>query len=389
MAGHDKINWLNELIEPSLPNNGLGSLFGMKPSGALPTTNALALPGLFGAAPSPLQPAPNILDILLGSGAFDPTNQDGPCRTRSAWNDRFTHWERPESTTEAGTIERAEANVSSAIANNGWLNAQRIKITGQGSYFNRTNVRRDADIDLRIVHPLLKVEYHENVHRPAADQLLSYSDGGLTFDQIFTGLRVNLVKDLTTRFGRTNVDVGKKAIRIKGITGSRAEVDVVPAIRLHHVTWLSDANRYHTLEGVAILSTDGRWTFNFPDQHAANGRAKRARTGHQFKRVVRIFKRMQSDMLKTGALKAKVPSFLIECLVYCVDDYYFQVQGDDRYGRVQRIAWQMRVLLADRQIAGGLTEINDIKWLFHPAQAWTYEDALAFANAAVTYLGNA
>ncbi|MFX7895040.1 hypothetical protein ABTK48_20195, partial [Acinetobacter baumannii] len=83
-------------------------------------------------------------------------------------------------------------------------------------------------------------------------------------------------------------------------TGSRAEVDVVPAIRLHHVTWLSDANRYQTLEGVAILSTADSWTLNFPEQHAANGRAKRARTGHQFKRVVRIFKRMQSDMLKTG-----------------------------------------------------------------------------------------
>lgn len=388
MADKSKINWLSELIEPSSSSSGLGSIFGLPP-GAVPSRTAQpALSGLFGLGSAPLQPAPNILELLSGFGDLGAAPA-GPCRTRSAWNDRFSHWERSESTTETGTIERAEANVSAAIANNSWLNAQRVKIAGQGSYFNRTNVRREADIDLRIVHPLLKVEYHENVHRPAADQLLSYSDGGLTFEQIFAGLRVNLAKDLAARFGRENVDVGKKAIRIKGITGSRAEVDVVPAIRLHHVTWLTDVQRYQTLEGVAILSTEGRWTLNFPDQHAANGRAKRARTGHQFKRVVRIFKRMQADMLKSGALGARVPSFLIECLVYCVDDYYFQVAGDDRYSRVQRVAWQMQTLLADRQVAAALTEINDIKWLFHPSQAWNYEDAQTFANAAVAYLGNA
>ena len=72
-----------------------------------------------------------------------------------------------------------------------------------------------------------------------------------------------------------------------------------------------------------------------------------------------------------------------------MNDYYFQVPGDDRYGRVQRIALQMRVLLADGHMAGRLTEINDIKWLFHPSQAWVYQDAQAFADAAVAYLGNA
>ena len=38
MAGHDKSIWFNEL-EPSSLNNGLASLFGLKPGAAFPTTN--------------------------------------------------------------------------------------------------------------------------------------------------------------------------------------------------------------------------------------------------------------------------------------------------------------------------------------------------------------
>jgi hypothetical protein len=322
--------------------------------------------------------------MLINAGS-----PDGSCRTRASRNDRFSHWERAESVTETGTIERAKANVSAAIANNGWLNGQQVRIEGQGSYFNRTNVRREADIDLRAVHPLLKVDYDENVHIPLARQRLSDSDAGWSAEQVFTGLRTNLAKDLRARFGSTNVEVGKKAIRIKGITGSRAEVDVVPTVRYHHVAWLPDTGRYHTREGVAILSTEGHWTLNFPDQHVENGRVKRIRTGHQFKRVVRIFKRMQVDMMARGLLKARVPSFLIECLVYAVDDFHFLLPLDDRYGRVQRIAREIQRLLTDPKIAPGLLEINEIKWLFHDAQGWTLSDALAFANAAVAYLGDA
>lgn len=379
MAGPDKINWLNDPIDPD--PLGLGSIFGLPAArdGLAPTG------GLFGLHPPPALP-PNILDILLSSL---PANVVGPCRSRASWNERFTHWERPESVTENGTIERAEANVSAAIAKNDWLAGQGAKVEGQGSYFNRTNVRREADIDLRIVHPLVHVEYEPEVIVPYARDSLRYSDGALSVEQVFTGLRVNLVKDLSARFGKANVEVGKKAIRIKGITGSRAEVDVVPSMRYHYVYWSPAAARYFVREGIAIRSTDGRWTINYPDQHARNGRAKRSRTGHQFKRSVRIFKRMQADMLATGWLKARMPSFLIECLVYAVEDEYFRVATDDRYGRVRRIAWRMRELLVSEQVANGLTEINEFKWLFHASQTWTHADALAFANAAVGYLGDA
>lgn len=365
----------------------------------------LFLPGSTATGPlgdfsNPLFPAPTpragLASALLSLPPAPPTGLGDilsllgdPYRRRTEWNDRFVHWEKPASVSEAGTIERAQSNVLAAIASNRWLSDQRVVIQPQGSYHNNTNVRTEADIDLRAVHPALKIEYDGNVHQETARAILAYSDYGLTFQQIFTRLRAELMTELSLQFGRSNVTPGRKAIRIKGITGSRAEVDVVPTIGLHHVTWLPAVARYKTLEGVVILSTDGGWTPNFPEQHAANGVAKRARTAHRFKKVVRIFKRMRADMTARGLLTVSVPSFLVECLVYAVEDAYFLVESDDRYDRVQRIARRMQALLGASQNAARMTEINEIKWLLRPTQAWSFDAALTFANAVVAHLGDA
>lgn len=310
-------------------------------------------------------------------------------RRRSSWNDRFAHWQSPESDTEKRSIQRAERLVNDAIAGNAWLQGQSVRIAGQGSYFNRTNVRTEADIDLRAVHPALEIEYHENVHIPSATSILAYGDAGLTARQIFTGMRVNLVKALGTAVGAHNVDPGNKAIRIKGVTGSRAEIDIVPAMRFHFIEWRDSQQRYLTTEGVAILGKDdGRWTWNFPAQHAANGRDKRRRTKLRFKRMVRIFKRLQGDMAAAGVRSARVPSFLVECLVYAVEDDNFLIETDDNYDRVRRIAHRMRALILNDNNRRML-EINEVKFLFHPRQSWTHAQALAFVDAIIAHLGNA
>lgn len=240
-----------------------------------------------------------------------------PYRRRADWNARFEHWEKPASVSEQGTIERAQSNVISAIVNNRWLSEQQVVICAQGSYHNNTNVRTDADIDLRAVHPALKIEYDRNVHQDAARSVLSYCDYGMTFDRIFSSMRSELTGQFSKKFGRPHVGFGKKAIRIKGITGSRAEVDVVPTIRFHYVTWVPHLSRYNISEGVAILSTENRWTLNFPEQHAVNGVTKRARTAHRFKKVVRIFKRLRTDMADRGLVTARVPSFLCRVSGLC------------------------------------------------------------------------
>ena len=357
-----------------------------------PDALGLSLAKLFADYP-PSQPAGllGLSNFVAGTQAFPSGNWGGPLasststRSRADWNARFKHWEKPASVSEEGTIGRAQDHVLEALKGNAWLIEQGVTLSQQGSYYNNTNVRLEADIDLRLNHPSLKVVFAEGVHVPSANSVLAYTDAALTSDQLFGKLRHELVTDLRRKFGKRNVDAGKKAIRITGITGSRAEVDVVPTIGLHHVAWSATEGRYNTTKGIAIFDTDGGWIFNFPEQHYVNGVAKRSRTACRFKRVVRTFKRLRADLPNPDSFH--VPSFLVECLVYVVEDGYFTVESDDRYSRIRRIALRMQAILRDETVCPGLLEINEAKWLFHPSQGWTRTDALNFADAVVAHLG--
>jgi hypothetical protein len=170
---------------------------------------------------------------------------------------------------------------------------------------------------------------------------------------------------------------------VKGLTGSRSEVDVVPAFTLHHI-----GPGAMTHKGVAILSRDGNtWTFNYPEQHAENGKWKRLSTGLQFKRVVRIVKRLRTEMKERGVTAADIPSFLIECLMYLVEDNYFTVDGDDRYGRVRRVMSRLSERLSGPLEPFLFMEIYRLKPLFTGGQAWTLETARSFVAAVLIELG--
>lgn len=227
----------------------------------------------------------------------------------------------------------------------------------------------------------------------AAKQAYGYHDWGgggarNTFTALQARMREEIVGDLSRQFEAKNVTPDNKAIKIAGLTGSRAEVDVVPAFQLHFIDFIPDARRYSRTEGVAILGADGGWTWNFPDQHHANGVSKRARTGQQFKRIVRIFKRLRNELIEQRRLHANVPSFLVECLVYAVEDELFTFEQDDRYDRVRRVAVRMQQLLDLPEWTQSATEINGIKLLFHPLQPWTLGDAKLFARAVVNHFGS-
>jgi hypothetical protein len=311
----------------------------------------------------------------------------GP-RTRSSWIDRFTHWERPASESEEAQINRAASMVRDALAGNAWLQAEGVRIAPHGSYFNNTNVRLESDMDLRAVHPSLRLEYGSTVNIACARTALGIFDTGRTYKGIADEMRRQAARDLGRTFGPQHIDgSGSKAIRVNKLAGSRAPVDVVPSFRYYWVTWNTVTLKYDVSEGITILSKDGRWTNNFPEQHHLNGIAKRARTAHRFKRYVRIFKRIRDELVEQRKLGAgRAPSFLIECLTYAVEDGYFLVECDDRYGRAVRLLQRMWQLLADQAWTGKATEINGIKFLFHEAQPWTVDDAKAFVAAAWMHL---
>jgi hypothetical protein len=250
-------------------------------------------------------------------------------RTRQSWNDRLAHWEKPASESEEAMIERAATMVRRVMSTNSWFANEGVQIAPQGSYYNNTNVRQESDIDLRAVHRGIFIQYAPDVLVSRAYAGLGYFDTGRAYTDLAAHLRLEMAVELGGRFGALNVDTsGKKAVKVNGIPGSRAEVDIVPCFTLHHVRWNSIIDQYWTIKGVAILSRDGKWTFNFPDQHYNNGVAKRTRTRLRFKKIVRMLKRLRDELVDTGGLQAnEAPSFLIECLVYDVEDSFFLVGG--------------------------------------------------------------
>jgi hypothetical protein len=275
-----------------------------------------------------------------------------------------------------------------ALGENGWLRNEGVAVSAQGSYFNNTNVRLESDMDLRAVHPLFKIEYARNVLVEAAQVAHGIPQSARYFSDVVANVRREIRLCLGQKFGAANVDSdGSKAIRLKKLSGSRADVDIVPAFNYIWMWWDDLAQRYRQANGVTILSKDGAWVNNFPDQHHANGINKRSQTKYRFKRFVRIFKRLRDELVREGKLAAGcVPSFLVECLTYAVEDAYFLVETDDRYDRANRILRRMWELLDNPAWVKAATEINGIKFLFYGRQPWTVDGAKGFVALALAQL---
>lgn len=304
-------------------------------------------------------------------------------RTRTSWNDRLSHWEKPASDSEEAIIERAASGVRALVAKNNWLVGEGVRIEPQGSYHNNTNVRQESDIDLRAVHPMVDTVYAEGVMPQYADAVLGYRAGTRTFSQVLDGMRREMWDQFVAEFGILNVEDGGKALRVKSVPGSRAPVDVVPCFKLHYVEWVAAWGRYHVTEGMVIFPRGGGYIFNFPEQHHRNGITKRANTQHRFKRNVRMLKRLRDELVDTRVLgKGRVPSFLVECLVYGVEDGYFLYEPDDRFERLVRVVERVHDQLNDAVWVSAAREINGVKMLFGPHQPWTVDTAKQFTAAA-------
>ena len=299
------------------------------------------------------------------------------------WDSILTRWEKPASDTEEATIERAARMVRGALDTNPWFQGEGVIIAAQGSYHNNTNVRQQADMDIRVVHPSLLVEYAPNV-TPLARLGLGYTTDNRTIADIANQLRVQVGATLRREFGAENVNPGNKAFRISAVPGSRSDIDVVPALAYDHVVMAGSIPM--PLRGIVILPQDGGITLNFPEQHHRNGVAKRERTAHRFKKVVRTVKSLRDRLIEINALGVgQMPSFLIECLVYRVEDEHFLVE-ESRHERLRRVLRRIEALLAVPLWTAQALEINDVKLLFGNHQGWTATKVQFFVRQALAYL---
>lgn len=132
-----------------------------------------------------------------------------------------------------------------------------------------------------------------------------------------------------------------------------------------------------------MLRADGRWIVNYPAQQLSNGRGKSFATFGQYKKLVRILKRIENDLVEDGAM-GKLASYFVECLVYNVPSFEFATF------RLAPLTYNLRAVLACIQNAtanGGdaaqWTEVNGIKRLFGNGQPWKPQHADRLATLAL------
>ncbi|WP_127472493.1 MULTISPECIES: nucleotidyltransferase domain-containing protein [Acinetobacter] len=284
----------------------------------------------------------------------------------------LSNWTLPSSDTEIEKQERAERMIRQAIdAHEAFQNCS-LKVYAKGSYANNTNVRSDSDVDIA-------VECTEALYWDESEKGNHQTSGNL-YQGIWTPakLRAELILAMKKKFP-DQVDIsGVTAIQINA-NSARVNADVVPCFSYRYYM----KNNYR--DGTKIFKTDGKSIVNYPLQQIKNGKDKNNRTNYNYKKSVRILKRIENAMAIEGKCK-ELPSYFIECLAYNCPDYIFT-----------RTTWaQMlrEIIIYIYHSLDGVepslerwVEVNECFYLFHSQQKWTRQDGRAFALAAWNYCG--
>jgi hypothetical protein len=290
------------------------------------------------------------------------------------WESSFSYWAKPPGKTEQEKCDNAERTVRKAVDASEILQDRDVTVFSQGSYRNRTNIRTESDVDIAI--------------RSRATFFFDLPDGvdAKDFEIVtpssysYAQYKNDVNQALWDYLGSKAVSRGKKAFDIHENT-YRIDAD---ALACFEYRWYWEDGTYR--EGTAFIPDGGSLVINWPDQNYEKGVAKNDATGRRFKAVVRILKALRSEMAAERVVIAtKIPSFLIECLVWNVPNEgfgHYTLDGDVRYA-LAHLCNETRTL----ETCSEWGEINEYKYLFRCGQPWASQDANTFLNAAWNYIG--
>ena len=284
---------------------------------------------------------------------------------------KLAGWTGPSSDTEQDKQARTERMVREAIKAHPAFQDCEFSVYAKGSYPNNTNVRTDSDVDIAV--QCRDVTYYEGTPETTLPPYTGPWDPPV--------LRSEVAKALRAKFPGQVDASGNVAIGV-ATSSARVDADVVPCFTYRDYF---DSGGYR--EGTRIFKKSGGWIENYPQQHLDCGRAKNQSTHHQFKRAVRILKRVGNNMAAAQA-HGEVPSFLIECLVYNCPDWIFLLPTwTDRIRQILYHIWDSTQGDFEPTDGDRWLEVNEVKYLFHHTQAWSRRDARDFSKAAWNNLG--
>jgi hypothetical protein len=119
--------------------------------------------------------------------------------------------------------------------------------------------------------------------------------------------------------------VGQEGVRVRA-GGSRRDSDVL-LVAPHKAFTRYEGHRREEqtiLEGVQIITTDGKHIINYPKQHSDNLTAKHQAANSQLKATIRIYKNIRNRMIERGIIKAgTAPSYFLEGMLSNVPPEHF------------------------------------------------------------------
>jgi hypothetical protein len=296
------------------------------------------------------------------------------------WESTFSDWTGRASDAEQSRYEWTRDEIREALGSPA-LASRSFDVYAKGSYPNFTNVVRDSDVDIAV--ELTDIIRNQFSHRAEGMTMEDFGLSRYRGDYSLSRFKDEVEQALIDRFGSGPVERGKKAIHIRESQRGLA-ADVVPCQT--HRQYISPQGRYR--QGIRLLNdaNPGERIVNYPKHHLDKGVNKNDATSRRYKRVVRILKRLENEMVERSVI-GEVPSFLVESAVFNVPN-----------GRFNHSSWTARIRATLAYVFNGTMnaecvastdwmEANNIKYLFHSSQNWTHQQAHEFASEAWGYIG--
>lgn len=292
-----------------------------------------------------------------------------------SWEDKFRSWAQSPSQAETQRCENAVGMVRRAIAASSKLKDRNIKVFPQGSFRNRTNVRRESDVDVGIVcfDTFFEI-YPEGTTRETF--------GNIPASYVYSQFKNEVGEALADYFGASAVTRGNKAFDVKE-TSYHIEADAAPFFE--HRRYSRDGA---FVSGVELRPDNGmpERVINWPEQHYGNGNAKNDRTRRSYRALARILKNLRNDMddARIGAA-APIIGFLSECLIWNVPDENFahSTYSGDLHAALTFLYNNTKGDAACNEWG----EVSELKYLFRTGQKWTRQQANDFILAAWRHVG--
>lgn len=294
------------------------------------------------------------------------------------WEQTLNSWAKPASDTEDEKRDRTERMITDAIRKD--FASTHVDVYAKGSYANNTNVRLDSDVDIA-------VEFTERFYFDATDgrnaQQLEIVPS--PYPYMPAQFKDDVEATLVAKFGRAAITRGNKALHVCE-KSSRLSADVVPCFTYklypRYDLIASLLGPQQPALGVKLFPDRGPPIINWPRQQAANSTRKNNETGRRYKRIVRMLKRLENDLVEQRRSPV-VPSYLIECLVYNVanariQDFLASLFGGGYHRSVRNVILDAYEMVKDDQRAASMVEVNGIKPLFFAEQPWMRQQAMGF-----------